>query len=181
VENKVESLLMQLASKYIWWKPPAEAVTTPERVMAQVMNIGDYTDVQLLANQVGDDALRSVIAHAEAGQFNERSWAYWHYRLGLAALEQVPPLPVRRFALALHFLRIWKFYPWRSASFGRNCKARLGWVLYCMGALRLRCGSGTGNQLISTFFARHHLITTRFVRHCRFWRVPLSCKTKKML
>ena len=69
----------------------------PERVMAQVMNIGDYSDVQLLANQVGDEVLRGVIAHAEAGQFNERSWHYWHYRLGLAALEQVPPLPARRF------------------------------------------------------------------------------------
>ena len=69
----------------------------PERVMAQVMNIGDYSDVQLLVNQVGADALRGVIAQAEAGQFNERTWTYWHYRLGLAALEQVPPLPVRRF------------------------------------------------------------------------------------
>ena len=69
----------------------------PQRVMAQVMNIGDYDDVQLLAKQVGNDVLREVIAHAEAGQFNERSWTYWHYRLGLAALEQVPPLPVRRF------------------------------------------------------------------------------------
>ena len=69
----------------------------PERVMAQVMNIGDYGDVQLLANQVGDEVLRGVIAHAEAGQFNERSWTYWHYRLGLAALEQVPPLPARGF------------------------------------------------------------------------------------
>ncbi len=70
----------------------------PLRVMAQVMNIGDYDDVQLLANQLADDALSNVIAHAEAGQFNDRSWTYWHYRLGLAALEQVPPLPVRRFA-----------------------------------------------------------------------------------
>jgi hypothetical protein len=95
VENKAEPLLMQLATKYIWWKSPEEAVAMPERVMAQVMNIGDYGDVQLLANQVGDEVLHGVIAHAEAGQFNERSWTYWHYRLGLAALEQVPPLPAR--------------------------------------------------------------------------------------
>lgn len=69
----------------------------PERVIAQVMNLGDYTDVQLLANQVGDDVLREILSHAETGQFNERSWAYWHYRLGLASLDDVPALPMRRF------------------------------------------------------------------------------------
>ncbi len=91
-------LLAELASKYIWWKTPDEALAMPQRIVAQVMNLGDYFDVQRLANQLGDDALRDTIAHAEAGQFNERSWAYWHYRLGLAEFDQVPTLPIRRFA-----------------------------------------------------------------------------------
>ena len=93
-----QEALKPLASKYIWWKTPDEAVSMPERVIAQVMDIGDYTDVQMLASQVGDDVLREVLAHAEAGQFNERSWAYWHYRLGLARVNQVPAMPVRTFA-----------------------------------------------------------------------------------
>ena len=92
-----KDLLKPLASKYIWWKAPDEAVSMPERVIAQVMNIGDYADVQMLVAQVGEDVLRDVLAHAEAGQFNERSWAYWHYRLGLAEVDCVPALPVRRF------------------------------------------------------------------------------------
>jgi hypothetical protein len=90
--------LRPFASKYIWWKTPDEAVATPDRVIAQVMNIGDYSDVQSLAAQVGDEVLREVLAHAEAGQFNERSWAYWHYRLGLSEVDQVPALPARGFA-----------------------------------------------------------------------------------
>ncbi|MCA7889040.1 hypothetical protein LGM58_38325 [Burkholderia contaminans] len=89
-------LLSQLAAKYIWWKTPDEAMSTPDRVVAQVMNIGDYEDVQALANALGDDALRRVISHAEIGQFDARSWAYWHYRLGLARPGQVPPQPKRR-------------------------------------------------------------------------------------
>lgn len=89
--------LKPFARKYIWWKTPEEAVATPARVIAQVMNIGDYADVQLLVSQVGDEVLRDVLRHAEAGQFNERSWSYWHYRLGLANLDQVPPLPTRKF------------------------------------------------------------------------------------
>ncbi len=91
------ALLKTLAGKYIWWKTPEDAVASPERVIAQVMNIGDYADVQALAAQAGNEMLRTVLTQAEAGQFNERSWAYWHYRLGMAEVDQVPALPVRRF------------------------------------------------------------------------------------
>ena len=90
--------LKPFASKYIWWKTPEEAVAMPERVIAQVMNIGDYSDVQLLVSEVGNEALGHVLTHAQAGQFNERSWAYWHYRLGLSSVDHVPAMPVRRFA-----------------------------------------------------------------------------------
>jgi hypothetical protein len=87
--------LARLAAKYVWWSDPADAA--PRRVIAQVMDIGDHDDVQALARQVGDDALREVLAHAQAGWFRPRSWAYWHYRLGLAAVDQVPAAPVRHF------------------------------------------------------------------------------------
>jgi hypothetical protein len=90
-------VLAGLARKYLWWKTPAEVMATPERVIAQVMNLGDFEDVQTLANRVGDEVLRDVLTQAEAGQFNARSWAYWHYRLGLAEVDHVPPMPTRRF------------------------------------------------------------------------------------
>ncbi len=89
-------LLKRLAAKYVWWKTPDEAVLLPNRVVAQVMDIGDYDDVQALIARVGDDYLRNVLTHSEIGQFNERSWAYWHYRLGLAKPGQVPAMPQRR-------------------------------------------------------------------------------------
>ncbi|MBI5557972.1 MAG: hypothetical protein HY885_10060 [Deltaproteobacteria bacterium] len=91
-------VLRYLAVKYIWWKTVDEALQQPERVVAQVMNIGDYDDVQLLAALAGDDYLREVLADAEIGQYNARSWAYWHYRLGLAGPGQVPAMPRRRIA-----------------------------------------------------------------------------------
>ena len=90
-------VLRRLASKYIWWKTPDEAIAMPDRVIAQVMNIGDYADVQILAAQLGEDILRKVLTHAEIGQFTERSWSYWHYRLGLASVDNMPPMPARRF------------------------------------------------------------------------------------
>lgn len=88
--------LKRWATKYIWWKTAGEALRMPERIIAQVMNIGDYDDVQEMVRTLGDEALCDVLRSAEAGMFNERSWVYWHYRLGLAAPGHVPPLPARR-------------------------------------------------------------------------------------
>lgn len=96
--HSINQELKPLAGKYVWWKTPDEALLTPERVIAQVMNIGDYADVQALAKLLGDGILREVLSNAEAGQFTARSWAYWHYRLGLASVDHLPPLPTRRFA-----------------------------------------------------------------------------------
>jgi hypothetical protein len=89
--------LLPFAARYIWWKTAAEAVRYPAQVIAQVMNIGTYADVQKLRAVTDDQTLAHVLTHAEAGQFNPKSWHYWHYRLGLADLEQVPPLPIRSF------------------------------------------------------------------------------------
>lgn len=96
--QQTDDLLKRMASKYIWWKTPDDAVVMPERVIAQVMNIGEYSDVQMLANEIGDDALRSVLSHAECGQFDKRSWVYWHCRLDLSSFDNVPPMPERRFS-----------------------------------------------------------------------------------
>lgn len=89
-------LLKEMARRYIWWMTPEEAIDFPARIVAQVMNIGVFRDANRVADTLGEDCLRAVLRHAEAGQFNERSWYYWHYRLGLAKLNEVPPLPVRR-------------------------------------------------------------------------------------
>ena len=88
---------MQMAAKYVWWKTPAQALELPRRIVARVMTLGAFEDVQVLAREVGDDYLRDVVASAEAGEFDARSWTYWHYRLGLAELGGVPPLPRRTF------------------------------------------------------------------------------------
>ncbi|MGH8510695.1 MAG: hypothetical protein ACREU9_09690 [Gammaproteobacteria bacterium] len=98
MEQIDREVLRQFAAKYIWWKTPGEALQHPDRVIAQVMDIGDYDDVQKLVARVGDEYLREVLARAEIGQFTARSWAYWHYRLGLATPGNVPPMPLRRIA-----------------------------------------------------------------------------------
>lgn len=90
-------LLTKLAAKYIWWKTPDEAMRYPRRVITQVMNIGDYGDVQDLAHALGNEALIEALRRADAGEFSEKSWVYWHLRLGLCPPQgSTPPRPVRR-------------------------------------------------------------------------------------
>ena len=85
------------AQKYIWWKTPDEAVIYPQRVLAQVMNIGIWEDLCKLSQNFNKEELLDVLQNAEAGQFNSRSWHFWHYRLTDCAVGEVPALPVRRF------------------------------------------------------------------------------------
>lgn len=90
--------LALLAKKYVWWKSPEDAVGQPERVIAQVMNIGDFEDIQRIEALAGTEMLARVLTQAEIGQFTPRSWSYWHYRLGIADIDEVPVLPSRRLA-----------------------------------------------------------------------------------
>ena len=95
--QKIERL-RPLAARYVWWKSADDALRYPDRVVAQVMNIGAFEDVQMLSLIVTEDDLRSVLSRAEAGEFNPRSWHYWHYRLGMSRPGEVPPLPIRKTA-----------------------------------------------------------------------------------
>ncbi|MCS7080912.1 MAG: hypothetical protein NZ585_12805 [Chloracidobacterium sp.] len=90
-----DNALADLAQRYVWWKSPEEAHDDLRRLAIQVMNLGDFDDVQRLLALVGEDYLADVLRTAEAGDFEPRSWHYWHYRLGLATDGTVPPLPQR--------------------------------------------------------------------------------------
>jgi len=99
MDTAASELLRQDAARYIWWETPDEAMLRPARVIAQVMNIGDFDDVQKLLNLAGAGCFREVLGTAEPGWFNARSWHYWHYALGLCQpSETVPPMPSRQFA-----------------------------------------------------------------------------------
>lgn len=88
-------LLREMARKYLWWREPGEA-PQPDSVIAQVMELGDYSDVLRLEAALGRERLAGALRNAPPGRLSPRSWAYWHYRLGLAAPGKVPAPPRRR-------------------------------------------------------------------------------------
>ncbi len=89
-------LLRALARKYVWWLSGAEVEARPDLAITQTMELGEYEDVLRLEAALGRERMVQALRRAEAGRFSERSWAYWHYRLGLARPGRVPRLPKRR-------------------------------------------------------------------------------------
>lgn len=84
--------LQQLARKLIWWKAPDEALRWPDRLIAQVMALGTWDDIQTARNEWGDESFHRVLLSPPPGVFDPRSWNYWHVVFGV---EPVPPMPVR--------------------------------------------------------------------------------------
>lgn len=88
--------LEALARRYVWWQTTAESLAKPHRLLAQVMNLGDWQDVEQLRDVVDDAMLRDVLRTAQPGEFNRRSWNFWHLQLGLPHGRDLPPLPQRQ-------------------------------------------------------------------------------------
>jgi len=93
-----QRLLRELARKYLWWLAPAQAKARPDLAITQTLELGDFADQRRLEAALGGERLALALRNAEAGRLSGRSWAYWHYRLGLASPGHVPPQPRRKFA-----------------------------------------------------------------------------------
>ena len=66
-------MLRRLAGKYVWWKSPDDAAAMPERVTAQVMDIGTLDDITQLCADTDEEYLRHVLVTSEAGQFRHQA------------------------------------------------------------------------------------------------------------
>ena len=95
--NQERALLEPLTARLIWWQPAEDSLRHPDRVIARVMDIGEYDAVLRLRRELGDRRLTSVLRKAQAGWFSPRSWTYWHRKLGVTPSGPVPPLPRRSF------------------------------------------------------------------------------------
>ncbi|MEB3201079.1 MAG: hypothetical protein VKK62_11210 [Synechococcaceae cyanobacterium] len=88
--------LKSFAARLIWWQPVEQSLRHPDRVIAQVLELGTFEEGEQLRRALGDGRLATVLQQAEPGWFSPRSWTYWHRKLGLASSGALPPLPRRR-------------------------------------------------------------------------------------
>lgn len=91
------AFLRLAASRYVWWKTVDEAMVHPHRVIAQVMNIGEWDSWCELCRLFSSEEMCGILSNAEIGEFSEKSWVFWHTRLSCAS-GIIPPLPRRNYA-----------------------------------------------------------------------------------
>lgn len=89
--------LLKIAQKYVWWKTPQETLSDQKHFLAQVMTIGVLEDCFWLLDFLGVSAFVDAIKTPPVGVFNNRAWAFWHYKLELIeAGGIIPSLPKRK-------------------------------------------------------------------------------------
>jgi hypothetical protein len=91
-----DELIAKLARKYIWWTPVGDAPPTPDRVIAQVMDIGGYDDIRRMETALGFERLADVMIAAAPGWISPRSWSFWRGRLARETRRTIPEQPPRR-------------------------------------------------------------------------------------
>ena len=91
-------LSARLAKRYLWWMEAPKTAAETDRLIVQVMDIGDFDDATELLDCAGDERFRKALHNSLPGQLRPKSWAYWHYRLRMIEVDEAPPkLPVRAF------------------------------------------------------------------------------------
>ena len=91
-----EQLLCELESRYFWWEPVGSEPRSPERIVAQAMNLASFQDARRLEKTLGPDRLARIMLSAAPGWIDERSWEFWRGRLTRATGLKMPDEPPRR-------------------------------------------------------------------------------------
>ena len=90
-EKEIEAL----GRKYFWWDAVA-GKHSPDRIIAQITNLGTYDDLQLLERMLDRSRLIEVMRNAQPGWFSHRSWEFWRSRLMHRTGASIPDTPPTR-------------------------------------------------------------------------------------
>jgi hypothetical protein len=88
----LDSDLLAVAPRIIWFEPPERALADPIRFLAYLMTYGTLEDIAVVRRHLGPEDFREALEHAPPGIIDERSWAYWNV---VAGRYPVPPMPRR--------------------------------------------------------------------------------------
>lgn len=79
--------LTAVARELIWWQAPDKSLAEPRRLLAQVMALGTWQEVQEAKAAFGWSAFKDALLNLPAGIMDKRSWVYWRNYFGLPEAE----------------------------------------------------------------------------------------------
>lgn len=81
---------LAMATKYVWWKAPEAALADRAHFLSMLMTYGTLADTRWMLEHYPRAALVDALRNAPPGIFNGRSWYFWHLRLGVEPVGEMP-------------------------------------------------------------------------------------------
>ncbi len=94
---KINKRILRHFAPYVWWEKPEYLIeSNPLRIIANAMRYANNEKEFVKLYKLDKDVLKKALEVAQAGWFDKKSWAYWHYIL-YGSDVKIPPLPQRKF------------------------------------------------------------------------------------
>jgi hypothetical protein len=90
------ALLSDFERKYFWWEPIGTESRSPDRIVAQAMDLASFDDIRRLEHEFGYSTLLNTMLAAQPGWLSDRSWEFWRGRLAFATGRAIPEDAPRR-------------------------------------------------------------------------------------
>lgn len=82
--------MAEIARRVCWWEPADATLARTPVFLCRVMALGTWEDVCVTLDHYGRPAFCDALRTAPPGLFDERSWHYWHHRLKVLPVPELP-------------------------------------------------------------------------------------------
>ena len=82
--------LAAIARRVCWWEEPDTTLAQTPLFLCRVMALGRWEDICIALDYYGREAFCEALRAAPPGLLDARSWHYWHHRLQMLPIPDMP-------------------------------------------------------------------------------------------
>jgi hypothetical protein len=82
--------MARIARRVCWWQSAEATLENTTLFLCRVMVFGTWADVCFVLDKYGYVSFREALQSAPPGLFDNRSWHYWHHRLQVLPVPELP-------------------------------------------------------------------------------------------
>jgi hypothetical protein len=88
--QRYDETLKSIARRVCWWERPEVTLGSAPMFLCRAMVFGTWDDLCFLLDRYGKESFRGALREAPPGLFDNRSWHYWHHRLQVLPVPELP-------------------------------------------------------------------------------------------